>query len=490
MPYPVLIRALYPAALLLAAVTSASASIIRPDTAAQLFERASSCAANFTLCSQAGLPTNFCCEADATCNVLAANTTVLCCPKGANCDKVSTITCDLGLQDPATNPTAEIKTTVLNGILPTCAGQCCPFGYSCDGTNCVKDADQSKPPPVKAPTSTSKTTSPTATSTHSASTTVAVSGVSSASASASASAAPSTQTPTTSTSGTASTVTIVGGVIGGLVGLALVILAVVMIRHRRKKTLKEKQALQRHDSTSSFGNIISNPVPHANYPSQRLDFLAKSHNTGSPKSYAPSSPTAVASPRSQKTTQKDGFGEAREYYGAGNPGFMPPNSPYSPYARRPDSQMSDVPRSYHASAEITGLRSLTHWPGASANSTPRSKSKSQRKGKDVQNSDRAQDMSYAPAPLVTVTPASNEDGMRDGARGRLGERGRERYPSSSEGESINVFADPLMVPNGAGGMRPDSSATTWSNIQQRADNAIHGESSNGKSKLGESPLKR
>ncbi|KAI1213949.1 uncharacterized protein F4807DRAFT_206823 [Annulohypoxylon truncatum] len=480
----VLIRALYPAALLLAAAASTSASII-PTESTRVFERASTCGANFSPCSQPGLPANFCCEADATCNLLAANTTVLCCPKNANCDTISPITCDLGLQDPATNPSAEIKTTVLNGILTTCAGQCCPFGYSCNGKNCVKDADQSKKPPVKAPTSSSKTTSPTATSTHGSSTTVAVSGVSSASASASA--APSTQTPTTSPTGTASTVTIVGGVIGGLVGLALLILAVVMIRHRRKKTLREKQALQRQDSTSSFGNIISNPVPHANYPSQRLDFLAKSHPTGSPKSYAPSSPTAVASPRSQKTTQKDGFSEVKEYYG--NTGFMPPNSPYSPYARRPDSQMSDVPRSYHASAEITGLRSLTHWPGAnsSANSTP-TKKPSQKKGKNIPLNDRARD--FAPAPLVTITPATNDDGLRDGARGRFGERGRERYPSESEGESINIFADPLMVPGGAGGTRPESSATTWSNIQQRADNAIHGEGGNGRSKLGESPLRR
>ncbi|KAI2466622.1 hypothetical protein F4781DRAFT_347274 [Annulohypoxylon bovei var. microspora] len=482
----VLIRALYPAALLLAAAASTSASLIRPDSA-QLFGRADTCGQNFSPCSQPGLPANFCCETGATCNLLAANTTILCCPTNSNCDKISPITCDLGLQDPATNPSAEIKTTALNGVLTTCAGKCCPFGYSCDGTNCAKDADQSKKPPVK-PTSSSsgtKTAGPSATSTHgSSTTTVAVSGI--------ATAAPSTETPTTSTSGTANTVTIVGGVIGALVGLVLVVLAVVMLRHRRKKALREKQSqLQRHDSTSSFGNIISAPVPHANYPSQRLDFLAKqSHTTGSPKSYAPSSPTAVASPGSQRA-QKDGFGggggETREYYG----GFMPPNSPYAPYARRPDSQMSDAPRSYHGSAEISGLRSLTHWPGASAGSSP--------KGKGKASNDRPREVSPAPAPLVFVTPADGGggDGLRDGARGRFGAREeRDRYPSVSEGESINVFADPLMVPRGTGAARPDSSATTWSNIQQRADNAMHGGygnasgSGNGRSRLGEPPLRR
>lgn len=506
MPHPrILLR--YPAAaLLLAAAASsvASASIIRAvDLASDIFRRADSCGANFSPCSQPGLPANFCCEADATCTLLAANTTILCCPKGANCDKISPITCDLGLQDPVANPEAEIKTSVLNGVLTTCAGQCCPFGYSCDGKNCVKEADQSKRPPVKEPSSSSgsssKTPSPTATSTHK-STTVAVSGVNTASASASssASAAPATQTPpTTSTSGTASTVTIVGGVIGGIVGLVLVILAVVMVRHRKKKALQEKQYLQRHDSSSSFGNIISNPVPHANYPSQRLDFLAKSHPADSPKSYAPSSPTAVASPRSQKMVAKDGFGEVTEYYGHGNgnggmgggvkgkghAGFMPPNSPYGPYGGRPDSAMTDAPRSYHASAEISGLRSLTRWPSASTKSPSPSRFRSKRGKKNggdprcySNNDGGGSEFSGAtvPAPLVTVTPASNEDGSV---------AGRQRYPS----ESINIFADPLMVPGGAGGARPESAATTWSNIQQRADNAMHDSGPRGK--LGESPLR-
>ncbi|KAI1090624.1 hypothetical protein F5B19DRAFT_315528 [Rostrohypoxylon terebratum] len=499
MPHPwILLR--YPAALLLAAAASGvdSASIARPDAGSLLFSRAtsssSSCGANFSPCSQAGLPANFCCEADATCDVLAANTTVLCCPQGANCDKISPITCDLGLQDPAANPEAEIKTTVLDGVLTACAGQCCPFGYSCDGTNCVRDADQSKRPTVKEPSSSSgsssQTPSPTATSTHK-STTVAVSGVNTASASASA--APETQTPpTTSTSGTASTVTIIGGVIGGIVGLVLVILAVVMVRHRRKKTLREKQLLQRQETSSSFGNIISNPVPHANYPSQRLDFLAKSHPAESPRSYAPSSPTAVASPRSQKeggVREGGGFGEVTEYYGHGNGKGKGKAYRYAQGGYMPESATTtDTPRSHHASAEITGLRSLTRWPSASTISPSPSRFRSQKgkKGGNTGNININDNQGGSgsgsggefvpPTPMVFVTPASNEDG---GVA-----VGRQRYPS----ESINIFADPLMVPGGAGGARPSSAATTWSNIQQRADNAMHGTGTNGR--LGESSLRR
>ncbi|KAI1103328.1 hypothetical protein F4804DRAFT_233358 [Jackrogersella minutella] len=427
-----LVRALYPAALLLAA--TASGSFIRADSL--LAARAdASCGTNFSPCAQGGLPADFCCETGSTCQLLAANTTVLCCPQGSSCDVISPITCDLGLQDASTNPAAEIKTTVLDGALAACgSGKCCPYGYHCDGTNCAKDADQSKRPVAK-PTTTTSSKAPAATTSKS-STTVAVSGI--------ATAAPeTTEAPAASTTGTANTVTIIGGVIGGVAGLVLIILAVAAVRYRRKKAMRQEQkqkSLQRQDSSSSFGNIISNPVPHANYPSQRLDFLAKTARS----SPAPSSPTAVASPRSHR---KDSAGRD------GGNAYMPPNSPYSPYARRPDSEMSDAPRSYHGSAEI---RSLTHFPKPGA-----------------------------PPPTFTITPAG-DDGVRDGARGRFGER--DRYPSS-QGESINIFADPLTVVGGAGG-RPESAATTWSNIQQRADNANAGGGGKGKERLGESPLRR
>ncbi|KAI0842881.1 hypothetical protein F5Y06DRAFT_75495 [Hypoxylon sp. FL0890] len=441
---------------------TASASFIRPSA---LLERADdTCASNFSKCPQAGLPANFCCESGATCITLAANTTVLCCPENSNCDKIGTITCDLSLQDASTNPTAEIKTTVLNGILEACAGQCCPFGYHCDGTNCVVDADQSKRPNTK-PTSTkpSSTTSPTSASTSKPSTTVAVSGVTTA--------APSietaTETPVASTATTANTVKIVGGVIGGVVGIVLVIVAVILMRFRRKKAMNKEQ-LQRYDSSSSFGNIISNPVPHANYPSQRLDFLAKSSQASAKSpSLAMSSPTAVASPPRQ-------HGEEMHEYG-GASGFMPPNSPYSPYARRPDSEISDAPRSHHSSAEITGLRSLTHWK---KNANGHAKSNLNDKGKGKAKAENVRDYSPAPAPLVTVTPAADGD---------LRNRRDMRHPS--EGESINIFADPLMV-----GARPESSATTWSNIQQRADNANRNTNANASAgtggRLGESPLRK
>ncbi|KAI1774029.1 hypothetical protein F4818DRAFT_89119 [Hypoxylon cercidicola] len=403
---------------------TASAAYIRPST---LLSRADeTCAAdNFAKCTESGLPDNFCCETGSTCLVLAGGTTVLCCPEGSTCAKISAITCDITLQDASTNPAAEIKTTALDSVLETCGSQCCPFGYHCDGTICIKDDDQSqKPDPAPKPTGTSTPASlPTPTSDPSSSTTVAVSGITTA--------APSTDTPAPSTASTSNTVTIVGGVIGGVVGAVLLVVAAVLLRFRRKKKEQQQRAepkheLQRHNSsTSSFGNIISAPVPHADYPSQRIDFLAKQSTTsGSPRDMrslaSSSSPTAMhPHPHPQGDEYELGFG------------FMPPNSPYSAFARRPDSTLSDAPRSYHQSAEINGLaglRSLTSWKPNHKKSSP----------DDY--------LSPSPAP-----PASTS-------------RDRDRRQPSAGSESIDVFADPVTF-----GARPTSTATTWSNIQQRAD---------------------
>ncbi|KAI8962718.1 hypothetical protein F5Y11DRAFT_347232 [Daldinia sp. FL1419] len=452
-------------ALHLAAVlaTTASATYIRPNI---LFERAdSTCAANFTKCGISGLPDNFCCEPDTSCIALAGNTTVLCCPKGKTCNKINPITCDLALQDPVANPEAEIKTTALDGILETCGtGTCCPFGYHCDGTICVKNTDQSKKPETQSGSPSTSTAAPTSThASASKTTTVAVSEITSATSSptspaestAEPSSEPITEAPPPSTTGTADTIKIVGGVIGGVVGFVLVILAVILVRYKRKKQLQRQEQLHRHDSTSSFGNIISAPVPHATYPNERLDFLAKQPQSGSPRSFAPSSPTAVASPGSHRKPDE----------GYGGLGFMPPNSPYAPYARRPDSEMSDAPRSYHASAEVGGLRSLTGW---------NTLQQSMGEGSGYRN---MSDYSPTPAPLVTVTPA------RDGTvRGKKKGKGKERARASQdEGMSINIFADPRTVADG----RPDSSVTTWSNFQQRADGNGNTTPVRGQARLGD-----
>ncbi|KAI1288738.1 hypothetical protein F5Y03DRAFT_379361 [Xylaria venustula] len=107
----------------------------------------SQCASGWSLCPGAGLPNDFCCLSTETCLALAGNTTVLCCPNGADCSNIEAIPCDVGLQDPAKNPEAVIKTTALTATLPSCGDVCCPFGYSCGGnTNCIENEDQSQKP--------------------------------------------------------------------------------------------------------------------------------------------------------------------------------------------------------------------------------------------------------------------------------------------------------------------------------------------------------
>ncbi|GAW18252.1 hypothetical protein ANO14919_077260 [Xylariales sp. No.14919] len=362
---------------LAALLAIASATSIRPGW---LLERADTCAVNYSKCSQAGLPANFCCQTGSSCTVLAGATTVLCCPDGSDCSTIQIISCNLSLQDPAAHPQAELKTTELDGKLPTCGKGCCPFGYHCDtgSTNCVKDEDQSKKPGAlssSVPSATSTVHSSSTISTGTASTTPAAAGTEEP-------AATPTETPSSAAANTLNTAAIVGGVVGGLLALTLIIAGIWLLRHKRKKAREERE---KRDTTESFGNI-SAPIPHADYHTQRLDFLAKAQSSS-----VSSSPTQVQ-------------------------GRFPPSSPYSAYAFRPDSEMTDRPRSYHASAEIGGLRNLTNrYSGGSVTNpfTPRG---------DRQN--------------------------------------------SGGSESINIFADPSTVGSPSIYNRRD---TTWTEFQHHAD---------------------
>ncbi|KAI3329468.1 hypothetical protein HD806DRAFT_287966 [Xylariaceae sp. AK1471] len=369
---------------LAAVLAVASATSIRPNW---IVERDDTCAANFTKCSQAGLPANFCCATGSSCMVLAGGTTVLCCPEGNDCATIKSISCNLSLQDPATNPKAEVKTTELDGKLPTCGNGCCPFGYHCDdadgSTNCVIDADQSKKPEE-----TSSTPSPT--SAVQPSSTGTTSTTSSKAADSTDTAVPSTEKPPSTAAQTLNTAAIVGGLVGGLLALGLIAGGIWLLRQKRKKAAAELK--KQRDSSSSFGNIISAPIPHADYHTQRLDFLAKAQSSS-----VASTPTLAQ-------------------------GRFPPSSPYSAnYAFRHDSQMSDAPRSYHASAEVGGLRSLT-------------------------------DRYSRAAPPTIPNPFASPRGERQNSAGS---------------ESINIFADPSDV----GSPLPNYNRrdTTWTQLQHHAD---------------------
>ncbi|RYP79621.1 hypothetical protein DL769_002860 [Monosporascus sp. CRB-8-3] len=302
--------------LLLATVlATSSATYIRSNL---VFGRQDTCGGvqGLSRCAQAGLPDNFCCSKGTNCIPLAGDTTVLCCPEGSTCDSINPIVCDLNLQDATTNPRAAIKTTVLEGKLKECGSGCCPYGYSCEDGSCAMNKDQSKRPDGANPSSTTKpdpsaSSEPTATATEGGSTTE----------------VPSTDEPEVVASDSFPTAAVVGGLVGGVAGLICITALIMFLRNRRTKA-----ARKRHDSTSSFGNIISAPQPINGYMNQRQDFLAKA---------------TTSSVATTPTQAQERFGQH--------------SSPWSqPYARR-DSEMSESsPRSHHPSAEVGGLRSLTN----------------------------------------------------------------------------------------------------------------------------------
>ncbi|KAG4425772.1 hypothetical protein IFR04_000979 [Cadophora malorum] len=245
---------------LLAAIFLATSVTARSPNV--LFKRDSTCPdTSQNQCNQAGLPDNFCCPATTTCIPLAGNTTVLCCPSGSSCDTIKPITCDISAQNVTLNTDSTLKTTALTLPLPTCGGQCCPFGYSCDGSNnCVKNEDQQiAPGPATssssssaAPTSsTSRNSSPSSTTTSS----------------------PSTNTPVViSPSCDKFPVTaVLAGFFPGLAaGILLSIAGVCILGSRRRKAARRR-------SGSSFGNI-SDPTPSSD---MRTDFLRKPPQTPS-----------------------------------------------------------------------------------------------------------------------------------------------------------------------------------------------------------------
>ncbi|KAL1896608.1 hypothetical protein Sste5346_004642 [Sporothrix stenoceras] len=318
------------------------------DLGLTIFDRATSeCASGFATCPGFSLPGDFCCPSDSVCNVLAGNTTLLCCPTGQSCTIINPITCDITQQDPETHPEAPIKTSALNGVLTKCGGSCCPFGYNCNGNNlCVMEVNQNAAPLQNVPTTTStKSTSTTSskTTSTSSSTTLAQAGGAQMTTTADSSitvavytgtstvaTAASTSTGTSGTTGTdvsesavasaddksknTSTATIVGGVIGGLAGLLLVGAAIWFLCGRRLRKNGSKSiggiggggggsrlgsGMKQRDpmnfmsdtnkltrSTSSFGNIINNPLsisspkPQGDATAFRTDFIRKLPSSG------------------------------------------------------------------------------------------------------------------------------------------------------------------------------------------------------------------
>ncbi|KAL2756402.1 hypothetical protein ACRALDRAFT_2059530 [Sodiomyces alcalophilus JCM 7366] len=264
---------------------------------------------NYRQCS-GGLDEGLCCAENRACVFLAGGSTVVCCPD-SSCDQLAPISCDVSLQDASKYPQRQLKTTALQAELPRCGENCCPFGYTCnDEGQCDMNEDQSKRPSERsAEPSSSTRTAISSVVTSILSTTISPSDTT-------------TSTVSESTTGVATTTAtsittnpsqqpdaeeqksgdddgVVGDeddpfptapvVIGVLAGVFILTAAAVglfmyLARRRNKKKKEatshsEKKGLGRgifrtSSSTSSFGNIISDPIPREE-SALRTDFILK-----------------------------------------------------------------------------------------------------------------------------------------------------------------------------------------------------------------------
>ena len=125
---------------------SATSAAMQAAQLVGLLPRASTgCSSSgYVACNEDGLPGNFCCPAGESCYVFNSAQSVICCPPGKDCSSISTISCDIGLQNATSNPTSPLFTTQLQTAMNSCGTGCCPGGMSCkNGQTCVADPPSS-----------------------------------------------------------------------------------------------------------------------------------------------------------------------------------------------------------------------------------------------------------------------------------------------------------------------------------------------------------
>ncbi|EMR62196.1 hypothetical protein UCREL1_10868 [Eutypa lata UCREL1] len=290
---------------------------------------------------------------------------------------------------------------------------CCPYGYSCEDGSCTMNKDQSKKPEgAAASPSPSSTKSPQTSSSSSPSSASSSKPTSTASKGEVGTVEPTPGEDTHPASASFPTSTVVGGVVGGIAALIGITVLLMLFRYKRQQAAKK-----RHDSTSSFGNIISAPQPITGFANQRQDFLAKATSTSS----------AATTPTTNQTQER--FHNNHYHHNQYSPPFLSPQQPYS--SRNEMTEQATLsPRSHHPSAEIGGLGS----------------------GLGLRD-------------LTSYNRYSGGSGSGSGGGFSLGvppmtPRGRRKHSGGSE--SINIFADPSTVGDYSG-VR-DTTYTTWTNI--------------------------
>ncbi|KAK3904833.1 hypothetical protein C8A05DRAFT_42130 [Staphylotrichum tortipilum] len=391
----------------LAAIPAAAASAVPIN---DLFTRQSTCAPNFNQCKNANFPSYFCCPSGQRCLSLAGNTTLLCCPEGSDCLKIQPVPCDISLQDGEKNPDAVVKTTALGGTLSRCGPQCCPFGYSCVGTECVMDRNQN-PAPIQ-----TKTSTPGPTSTASSKT----SAISSAEATSTSDATSPTNNPSTTSAAsdqasTSSNGPPVAAIAGGVTAAAVVLIgsAIFMFIFLRKRNKEDKPEAgsppKLSRSTSSFGNLISGPIMAEN-TAFRTDFARGVQSPNASDAEEPASVTA------------DLIGSS---------------------VSSPDSGMLAVPAPTATRAGANRQSGVAYGGGGYGG---------------------LEQSTFDPSPFVDMPYVDHDNGLSPPRTPR-----QPREPSSV---SINIFADPNITPDRtpeSGADRRYTSMTTFTQMLDRAD---------------------
>lgn len=192
------------------------------------------------------------------------------------------------MEDKSKYPSATVMTNALTGTLETCGtdNKCCPFGYSCDNGECnMKDDQSAKPSTSSAAPSSTTSSAQSATGTQTAGVSITTgtdasasptssSDATSSSGSSTATAAADATSPADSavTSGAAAAEAgpspskaglVAGGVIGGIAGFVFLgLLVLFFVKRERKRKAQSQSAGDGGDpqASSSFGNILHQPV--------------------------------------------------------------------------------------------------------------------------------------------------------------------------------------------------------------------------------------
>ncbi|KAJ5719748.1 hypothetical protein N7493_007326 [Penicillium malachiteum] len=252
------------------------------SSGAEIFSRSDDCPSSYDYCGW-DLPSNFCCASSTSCISTDSETTIICCPSGESCDYISPITCDIQQQNATAHPESSIKTTLLNGTLPTCGEKCCPFGYTCENSLCAMNTNETTHTTTFASASTATSTSGSSTSTDTstitstASTTDTAAGatftpVTTSVSATSLNAESKSSTTTTSSSSYPTKAVLAGFFPGAIFGAILALLISNCLRRRRqkKRDLAESEAAKVPRNWS-----ISSPIASED-ASYRTDFLLRS----------------------------------------------------------------------------------------------------------------------------------------------------------------------------------------------------------------------